>query len=575
MKQSTVPTIVILITLLMASLGFACSPSEVSPTVDYVATPKADVTKSGTIQSTVTPAAGPESATPTLVPKTSTTITPPPTGTPQTPDKKRSGRRVPKINETVCTPSNPSIGESVECYFSVSGKIDTISWSTPDGNPQIGIDKHFVSSFDVSGPTSITLEVCNGSSCTKSITEIDVSSTQTGGNTPESGQSVLHTSLKGCEGQGPTLFSSSPIPIDAISWIEPLGKMNPMGGHVTPTDHIYVHYIDSYGFPPPYELRALADGYIVHVERRPDWTPENAGVLGVLKDWRLVFEHTCTFFSVYIHIKELAPGLLEYQILQGSMQDQTLWDLDAIPSSELTDNVTARVRIPVQAGQLIGMVGGQDSFDIQVVDMEVALGGFVIPGHYTEPWKTYTGDFFQYLDPQIKSQLEEKNPRSAEPRGGEIDYDIDGRLVGNWFMEGSEDYAGGGLKDTLGYCGSIPCPYWLGHLTIAYDNLDPTQIRVSNGADWEHGPFGVKGNGPNPADVGVEDGLVEYELLELKHVQIPGFPSVSKTVSDGTTIVGTMLVQMLDDRTMRMEVFPDLPADLVSIFSTNAKNYFR
>ena len=245
MKQSTVPTIVILITLLMASLGFACSPSEVSPTVDYVATPKADVAKSGTIQSTVTPAAGPESATPTLVPKTSTTITPPPTGTPQTPDNKRSCSRVPKISETVCTPSNPSIGESVECYFSVSGKIDTISWSTPDGNPQIGIDKHFVSSFDVSGPTSITLEVCNGSSCTKSITEIDVSSTQTGGNTPESGQSVLHTSLKGCEGQGPTLFSSSPIPIDAISWIEPLGKMNPMGGHVTPTDHIYVHYTDS------------------------------------------------------------------------------------------------------------------------------------------------------------------------------------------------------------------------------------------------------------------------------------------------------------------------------------------
>lgn len=110
-----------------------------------------------------------------MVPKTSTTTAtvPPPTGTPVIPNNKLSGRRVPRIKEMICTPSNPSIGEFVECYFSVSGRIDKISWSTPDGNPQSGIDKHFVSSFDVSGPTSITLlEVCNGSSCTKSITEV-------------------------------------------------------------------------------------------------------------------------------------------------------------------------------------------------------------------------------------------------------------------------------------------------------------------------------------------------------------------------------------------------------------------
>jgi len=30
-----------------------------------------------------------------------------------------------------------------------------------------------------------------------------------------------------------------------------------------------------------------------------------------------------------------------------------------------------------------------------------------------------------------------KNPRTVEPRGGKIDFDIDGVLSGNWFLEGT------------------------------------------------------------------------------------------------------------------------------------------
>ena len=73
-----------------------------------------------------------------------------------------------------------------------------------------------------------------------------------------------------------------------------------------------------------------------------------------------------------------------------------------------------------------------------------------------------------------------KSPRTAEPRGGRIDYDIDGRLVGSWFLEGTVDYSGG---STPTICGNRPCPYWTGHLSIAYDHIDPEQIRISIGAD--------------------------------------------------------------------------------------------
>lgn len=492
-------------------------------------------------------------------------------------DQSNKGPRgtAPTIQEMGCTPVDPSIGAIVQCSFRYSGKVVSISWEATGGSPEIGKEKKFASSFDQPGSAIIALQICNASGCADKVTELDVSDTQKTASVGGPRRSVFHTSLEGCSGQGPPVFSSLPIPKEAISWIEPLGKMNPMAGHVTPTDHIYIHYIDSLGYPPSYELRALADGYIVDVERRPDWTPENAEVLGVLKDWRLVFEHTCTFFSVYIHVKELEPDVLNAPILEGPMRGQTLRDLDSIAGSELKDMIRSGVRIPVEAGQIIGKVGGQLSFDIQVTDMDVTLPGFVLPEHYTEAWKAHTADFFAYLDPQIRNSLLEKNPRSTEPIGGKIDYDVDGRIVGNWFMEGSEDHAGGELKATLGYCGSNPCPYWAGHLSLAYDHLDPAQIRVSNGADWKRGPFGVKGNSPDPAGVSVEDGLVKYELVELQHVRIPGFSNVSKTINYDDEVVGTMLLQMLDDRTMRMEIVPDTSADRVSGFSAEAKDYFR
>ncbi len=50
-----------------------------------------------------------------------------------------------------------------------------------------------------------------------------------------------------------------------------------------------------------------------------------------------------------------------------------------------------------------------------------------------------TVDTFDYFDEPVKSQLLAKSLRIALPVGGKIDYDIDGKLIGNWFREGSID----------------------------------------------------------------------------------------------------------------------------------------
>jgi hypothetical protein len=39
------------------------------------------------------------------------------------------------------------------------------------------------------------------------------------------------------------VFTSSPLKPDAIETIVPLGDLNPRGGHVFPTAHIYLKYI--------------------------------------------------------------------------------------------------------------------------------------------------------------------------------------------------------------------------------------------------------------------------------------------------------------------------------------------
>ena len=67
----------------------------------------------------------------------------------------------------------------------------------------------------------------------------------------------------------------------------------------------------------------------------------------------------------------------------------------------------------------------------------------------------------------------------------------------------------------------------IGHLAIAYDHIDPGQIRVCIGADVGiteeqcrvcQGAYGVLGNTPDPAAIGVESGLVKYNLVAREHV---------------------------------------------------------
>src|SRR3989344_4341526 len=254
-----------------------------------------------------------------------------------------------------------------------------------------------------------------------------------------------------CEGTDKPKLTHLPMDMEDFAFIIPYGMT--AGGHVTPIDH---QYFTPTVFRSPrdtYEVRAMADARLVDIgERTTDKGTE----------YRLIFAMSCKLFYYYDLVTSLTPELKQAYVQR-------------------------RVNIPIKAGQVIGRIGGQ-TLDFAVWDMDMRLTGFVVPEHYdAEMWKIHTVDPLIYYTEDLKKEALSKYIRTAEPVSGKIDYDIDGMLVGNWFVEGSggyipQDKQGGG-------------EYWKGHLSLAYDHYDPTSIVVSIG-DYggEAMQFGVRGN---------------------------------------------------------------------------------
>ena len=351
---------------------------------------------------------------------------------------------------------------------------------------------------------------------------------------------------RGCVGKGTVEFKSPPMRIEDIQIIEPIGLM--IGGHVTPIDHGYYTaktWIPGSSREDPgkfVDIFATASGTVTQVQSMPSVYSSSS-----IGDYRIVIYHTCTFYTIYIHVNQLSEKL------------QSIADTNK--------------NAEVEAGELIGRAPG---FDFSVHNDEITLKGFIVPENYIfEPWKIHTVDMFEHFAEPVRSQLLDKNVRQKEPRGGKIDYDIDGRLVGNWFVEKTNGYMG--IAKSPGEYG-----YWNTHLAFAYDGLDSSLIIVSMGNfNGEARQFAVKGNAPDPANVDASSGLVKYELVEMGHITDEGkmwdrlsFARISMAFGYDH-VIGVALVQMLDDRKIKFESFPGRTASEIADFTNKAKIYER
>ena len=370
-----------------------------------------------------------------------------------------------------------------------------------------------------------------------------------------------------CEEIPDLKFKNAPFDVENIYYIEPMGELTDhVAGHIIPGDHLAIQYNDEFKVSGV-DFYALTDGYIVAVERHFYSPP--AGYPEELKHYHIYFEHSCSLFTGYVHVSTLSQEILD--------ADQDLKELD---SGEITQHTNVWPRIPVKAGQKIGTAAAFDFVGMVTVDADVTLSGYSRPESYDgQLWRLHAVSPFDYFEEPLRTQLYDKIPRTAEPRGGKINFDIDGRLVGNWF-EKDTNYLEG-LNTERGTCGEWVCNYWDGHLAIVYDFILPDQIRINIGRSIgvrEQGPYGVKGNSPDPADIGIEDGMVKYELVDLldvsddQGIQIRGKPIFTE---NDDKVLGVFLVQMLEEQTIKVEIFPGKTASGVTGFTDNAVIYVR
>lgn len=354
-----------------------------------------------------------------------------------------------------------------------------------------------------------------------------------------------------CSGSGPVQLTTSPMRFTDFSIIQPLGLL--AGAHVTPIDHLYFSPAQQSSPRDAYPVYAMADGYISSIGRRRI-NVDTGGSRA--EEFRIIFQHSCTFYTYFDLVTSLAPDILAQA---GELQ---------------TKDYSGNIHIPVKAGQEIGRIGGQ-TLDTAVYNLEHRLTGFITPELYEgEAWKIHTDDFFKYFNEPLKSRLLERNIRSAEPVSGKIDYDIDGRLIGNWFLEGTKGYLGGSQNG--------PREYWTGHLAIVPDFIDPQAIRVSFGEfKGSAQNFGVIGNSPDPAKIDVSTGIVSYQFAYTNYAKPDGKLWDRKSVVKGLKSVtmnevkGTVLFQLIENRRLKVEIFPDLKAQQVKGFTSNAKMYYR
>jgi hypothetical protein len=310
----------------------------------------------------------------------------------------------------------------------------------------------------------------------------------------------------------------------------------------------------------------MADGHLVYAS--------HTGV-----DHRVIIEYSCSLYSIYIHI----------QTLDQAIESQMEW-----VSPEGMSKGRTYPRIPIKSGTVIGQVSGRGSFDVSVVDTRETLTGFVNPDSYrSEFWKLHCMDPFDYWTGAFRQALLQKTiVVNDDTPGGKIDYDVDGRLVGNWFEQGTGGYSGPRTSAD---------PHGVkGHLAFAYNFHLKDTVWISFGtfgntfvsANESYRGYGIRNNLPDPADIGVDSGLVKFDLIALDkgNGELTGYRVEStgklwdrKTYPEGGTLlpvyrqdtIGTVLVKMLDDRTIKVEVFRKMPVGEVTEFTDKFKIYER
>lgn len=355
-----------------------------------------------------------------------------------------------------------------------------------------------------------------------------------------------------CQGNEVKKLDHLPLDAEAITSVLPYGGA--VAAHIMPISHAYI-WPGGFGGPrDKYNVYAMADSVLFSISSRSINVDTGASKM---TEYQLNFAVSCVEFYYYDLITSLTPDLQA--------------KLDEHKSGDSRGNYVT-VNIPIKAGQVVGKIGGQ-TLDYAVWDFNKNLTGIIEPSHYEADFpRIHLVSPFDYVTDDVKKVLQDKSVRTAEPLAGKVDYDIDGKLIGGWFEENTKYYEG-----------LVQSRYWAGHLAIMPDYYDPTFYIISIGT-WKpnkEAQFGIARDATDPKTIGVDSGLVKYELFTADHTLADGshwehsvFAKGLKGKTNGP-IQGCAAFQLIEARKLKAEFFPDKNCSAVSDFTSAAKIFTR
>jgi hypothetical protein len=323
--------------------------------------------------------------------------------------------------------------------------------------------------------------------------------------------------------EGKVLFSHAPLDLSGAMWLQPMGEAN-----VMPRDHGGFALAAPYAFPASVPVFAVADGVIIlasHGTRMVPPIPDAPEALWgrAYDDHLLVLKVSTSIRVNYAHVTDFYPGFAAR--------------LPNIPKDEQGHDVA----VEVMAGDTLGFVGPHAAMDFSVTDFSLMLN-FLNPSRYPET-QIFAAHVLDYFQEPVLSQMLQIAIRQQPPRGGKVDYDVEGRIVGNWFLEGTTSFT-----------------QWSRQLAIVYHHIHGDRITIADGSPMRDVPgiegpgfpdvWWVKGNMPLPETIGVGDGIVRYELLYPQDIRETG-----EFMDELRPVQGVMLVEALDGGRIRVEAF--------------------
>ena len=287
----------------------------------------------------------------------------------------------------------------------------------------------------------------------------------------------------GVAGTAP-VFTAPLIPYQSIRDISAMGNMNPPS-HTIPSDHIYF-YITGPGCPCS----------------TPPATPVSAPAAGVVEE---IIRGNGSTSDDQIFVR-VAPHVVYYVL-----------------HVRLPAGISVGQRIT--EGQSLGVTSGLTlAVDLGVMNYQRTPVRLIDPGRYAD--RAVYGDApLRFYTDSVRSRLYAKVARTGADKDGRHDYDLPGRLLGGWFVEGTSR--------------AESANQWARQLQFAYLAEDPAVPVVAIGGTVAT-PGVYRLDGPDPAQITAGNGVVVYRLRTTRGA-----------------LWGSLVVQVQAGERLRVQAVPD------------------